>query len=36
MNRKEIPIFFACDDNFVKFTLVSLYSIKKNASKAYD
>lgn len=36
MSRKEIPIFFACDDNFVKFTLVSLYSIKKNASKAFD
>lgn len=36
MNRKEIPIFFACDDNFVKFTLVSLYSIKKNASKAFN
>lgn len=36
MSRKEIPIFFACDDNFVKFTLVSLYSIKKNASAAYD
>ena len=36
MSRKEIPIFFACDDNFVKFTLVSLYSIKKNANKAFD
>ena len=36
MSRKEIPIFFACDDNFVKFTLVSLYSIKKNASTAFD
>ncbi|MBQ7699528.1 MAG: 1-acyl-sn-glycerol-3-phosphate acyltransferase [Clostridia bacterium] len=36
MSRKEIPIFFACDDNFVKFTLVSLYSIKKNASEAFD
>ena len=33
MSRKNIPIFFACDDNFVKFTIVSLYSIKENASK---
>ncbi len=36
MNRKEIPIFFACDDKFVKFTIVSLYSIKKNASRNYN
>ena len=36
MSRKEIPVFFACDDNFVKFTLVSLYSIKQNASRAFD
>lgn len=36
MNRKEIPIFFACDDNFVKFTIVSLYSIKQNASRNYN
>lgn len=33
MSRKNIPIFFACDDNFVKFTIVSLFSIKENASK---
>ena len=33
MSRKNIPIFFACDDNFVKFTTVSLFSIKENASK---
>ena len=36
MNRKEIPIFFACDDKFVKFTIVSLYSIKQNASRNYN
>ncbi|MBO4421791.1 MAG: 1-acyl-sn-glycerol-3-phosphate acyltransferase [Clostridia bacterium] len=36
MNRKEIPVFFACDDNFVKFTLVSLYSIKQHARRDYD
>lgn len=33
MSKKNIPIFFACDDNFVKFTVVSLYSIKANASR---
>jgi lipopolysaccharide biosynthesis glycosyltransferase len=36
MNRKEIPIFFACDDNFVKFTLVTLYSIKRHASRDFN
>ncbi|MBE6687562.1 MAG: hypothetical protein E7591_10105 [Ruminococcaceae bacterium] len=30
---KRIPIFYACDDNFVKFTIVSLQSMIKNASK---
>ena len=33
MDKKVIPIFYACDDNFVKYTIVSLYSIIKNASK---
>ena len=36
MNRKNVPIFYACDDNFVKFTIVSLTSLIKNASPAYD
>lgn len=27
-----IPIFYACDDNFVKYTIVSMYSMIKNAS----
>lgn len=27
-----IPVFYACDDNFVKYTIVSLYSMMKNAS----
>ena len=36
MNRKNIPIFFACDDNFVKFTIVSLLSIKEHASRDCD
>lgn len=32
MNEQIIPIFYACDDNFVKYTLVSLYSMIQNAS----
>lgn len=32
---KRIPIFFACDDNFVKYTMVALKSIIENASKEY-
>lgn len=35
MTNSHIPIFYACDDNFVKFTVVSLYSMIKNASKEY-
>ena len=35
MNKPTIPIFYACDDAFVKFTIVSLYSIIQNASKDY-
>lgn len=31
--KKRIPIFYACDDNFVKYTAVSLRSIMDNASK---
>ena len=34
MNR-IIPIFYACDDNFVKYTIVSLYSMIQNASVEY-
>ena len=30
--NKQIPIFYACDDAFVKYTIVSLTSIKANAS----
>lgn len=37
MNKeKVIPIFFACDNNFVKYTVVSLQSIMKNASKNFQ
>lgn len=35
MNNEIIPIFFACDDNFVKYTIVSIRSIIDNASKDY-
>lgn len=34
-NNKTIPIFFSCDDNFVKYTIVSMKSIIENASKEY-
>ncbi len=30
-----IPIFYACDDNFVKYTIVSMYSMICNASKEH-
>ncbi len=35
MEPKIIPIFYACDDNFVKYTIVSLRSMMENASKDY-
>lgn len=34
--RQLIPIFYACDDNFVKYTIVSLKSMIENASKNYN
>lgn len=37
MNNKErIPVFYACDDNFVKYTIVSMHSMMANASKEYQ
>ncbi len=36
MNKRVIPIFYACDDNFVKYTIVSIHSMIKNASKDYN
>ena len=36
MARPIIPIFYACDDNFVKYTIVSLRSMIDNASGDYD
>ncbi len=32
-DNKVIPIFYACDDNFVKYTVVSLQSMKEHASR---
>lgn len=32
-DKKIIPVFYACDDAFVKFTIVSLTSLLENASK---
>ncbi len=34
MDKPIVPIFYACDDAFVKYTIVSLHSMIKNASKA--
>ncbi len=36
MKQPMIPIFYACDDAFVKYTVVSLYSMMENASKEYQ
>ncbi len=36
MNKKVVPVFYACDDNFVKYTIVSIHSMIQNASKEYD
>ena len=30
--KKIIPIFYACDDNFVKYTIISAKSLIENAS----
>lgn len=32
MNTPTIPVFYACDDNFVKYTMVSLQSLIVNAA----
>lgn len=33
--NKTIPVFFACDENFVKFTAVTINSLIANASKEF-
>lgn len=32
-DNKRIPVFYACDDNFAKFMIVSMQSMIENASK---
>ncbi len=34
-NKKNIPIFYACDEGFVKFSIVSIFSLMQNASPDY-
>ena len=33
MSDKIIPVFYACDGAFVKYTIVSMHSMIQNASK---
>ena len=35
MSNQTVQIFYACDDNFVKYTIVSLHSMQQNASKDF-
>ena len=36
MSKKNIPIFYACDDRFVRYTIVSVHSLIENASRDFD
>ncbi len=36
MAKPNIPIFYACDERFLKFTIVSMHSLIANASKDRD
>ncbi len=36
IKQKEIPIFFACDDNYIPFLAVALHSLIKKASDKYN
>ena len=35
MKNLQIPVFFACDDNYIPFLGVALSSMKENANKDY-
>ena len=35
MEKPNIPIFYACDERFLKFTIVSIHSLIQNASQDY-
>ena len=34
-NKEIIPVFYACDETYLKYALVSIYSLIKNASSEY-
>ena len=36
MKKPNIPIFYACDERFLKFTIVSIHSLIQNASQDYS
>lgn len=36
MSKLIIPVFFACDNNFVKYTIVAIRSLIEHASKDYE
>ncbi len=36
MSHKTIHVFYACDENFLKYTVVSITSLIENASKKYN
>ncbi len=36
MPDNRIPVFYACDDRFVKYSIVSIYSLIENASKSHQ
>ena len=35
MEKLNIPVFYACDDDFIKYTIVSMRSLIENASRGY-
>lgn len=36
MNKTRIPIFYACDEAFINYAVVSLHSLMENASRDYS
>ena len=36
VERETIPIFFACDDNYIPFLAVTLYSLEQNADRSFN
>ena len=36
MTKPVIPVFYAFDENFLKYAVVSIYSLMENASSAYE